>query len=86
MRERYVTESGSTYIVDTGNNTIMREPGLEAGELAHDNEPFEYHALARSQYTGGLVAIWFTDEGAPKMRTTTKVISVEVMDVPSSPD
>lgn len=79
MKERFVTESGSVYIIDHDEKTMTRVPGPEAGEVAHDNEPFRYASIMINQPSGCLMAVWCDPEGNPKLRTTTRVVSRERM-------
>lgn len=75
--ERFVTESGSVYTVDHDEKTMTRLPGPEAGEVAHDNEPFRYASIKIDEQTGCLWAIWCDSFGNPKLRQTTRVVSSE---------
>lgn len=77
MKERFVTESGSVYIIDHDEKTMTRVPGPEAGEVAHDNEPFRYASMKIDEATGCLWAIWCDDEGYAKLRQTTRIVSRE---------
>lgn len=77
MRYRIVTESGSTYQLDTEAGIMLRVPSEGAAPLVEDNEPMYFVALARPPRVGQELAIFWLDGTRPKLRVTTPLTSVK---------
>lgn len=80
-RLRVTTESGSVYVLDTDAKTLQRTPGEDAGSVAFDGENLKYEYLAYGpQVRYPMLAFW-DDNGNPKLRQTTPVVTIE--EIPS---
>lgn len=81
MRYRLVTESGSVYSLDTEAQEMTRLPGGEAESLEGDYAPMHYESMWRPPEVGQeLVVFWSDGDHWPKMRVTTPVVELEVIE------